>query len=178
MDIAGAVEWQRIGLCPPAAVIGATDEYMDEEAEDVLSAWMHECCEIEIDPKAETLIGALYRSFKFYAEQAGEKVMTNAMFGKELKNLEFKSRRTGRQRYVMGIKLAPPPLRRKSPNRDAGHSYGLKHAAQKWADGYIANGALIAAAVHLDFPIVQCPSGINCWIGVASMRKWPSLGDR
>jgi hypothetical protein len=78
------------------------------------------------------------------------------------------------ERAVAWLSMVP---RRKSPNRDDGHSYGLKHAAQKWADGYIANGALIAAAVHLDFPIVQCPSGINCWIGVANRRKWPLQGD-
>jgi putative DNA primase/helicase len=68
--IAGAVEWQRVGLSPPATVLDATAEYMDDEAEDVLSAWMHERC--EVDPTAETSIGDLYRSYKLYAEQAGE----------------------------------------------------------------------------------------------------------
>ena len=104
--IAGAVEWQRVGLSPPATVLDATAEYMDDEAEDVLSAWMHERC--EVDPTAETSIGDLYRSYKFYAEQAGESVMTNAMLGKELKRLDFKSRRTDRARLVLGLKLAPP----------------------------------------------------------------------
>jgi putative DNA primase/helicase len=104
--IAGAVEWQRIGLCPPAAVLDATNEYMDEEAEDVLSAWMHERC--EVDPKAESLMGDLYRSYKIYAEQAGENVMTNAMLGKELKRLDFNSRRTDKARLVLGLKLTTP----------------------------------------------------------------------
>jgi putative DNA primase/helicase len=104
--IAGTVEWQRVGLSPPSAVLDATNEYMEEEAEDVLSAWMHDRC--ELDPKAETVIGELYRSYKIYAEQAGESVMTNAMLGKELKRLEFQSRRTERARLVVGLKLAPP----------------------------------------------------------------------
>jgi hypothetical protein len=75
-------------------------------------------------------------------------------------------------RAVAWLSMVP---KRKSPNRLDGHSYGLKHAAEEWAGAYITNGALIAAAVHLGFPIVQCPSAINCWIGVASARKWPSL---
>ena len=78
------------------------------------------------------------------------------------------------ERAVAWLSVIP---KRKSPNRDDGHSYGLKHAAEKWAGAYITNGALIAAAVHLGFPITPCPSAINCWIGVASVRKWPFQGD-
>jgi len=79
------------------------------------------------------------------------------------------------ERAVAWLSVIP---KRKSPNRDDGHSYGLKHAAEEWAGAYITNGALIAAAVHLGFPIAPCPSAINCWIGIASMRKWPPRGDR
>jgi hypothetical protein len=75
------------------------------------------------------------------------------------------------ERAVAWLSRVP---KRKSPNRDDGHSYGLKHAAEAWAGAYLPNGALIAAAVHLGFPIRQCPSAINCWVGVASARKWPS----
>jgi hypothetical protein len=63
--------------------------------------------------------------------------------------------------------------RRVTPNRRNGHSYGLKHIIQRWAGAYISNGATIAAAAHLGFPIRQCPSGINCWIGVGGRRSWP-----
>jgi hypothetical protein len=33
--------------------------------------------------------------------------------------------------------------KRRSPNRDDGHSYGLKHAAETWAGAYLPNGVLI-----------------------------------
>jgi hypothetical protein len=72
--------------------------------------------------------------------------------------------------------------KRSAPNRDYGHSYGLKHVVEKWAGSYVSNGMLIAAALHLGLPIARCPSNINCWVGVASRRKWPvrdaALGGR
>lgn len=60
-----------------------------------------------------------------------------------------------------------------APNHRHRHSYGIKHIIQTWAHGYVSNGATIAAAVHLGFPIKQCPSRLNCWIGVAGRRNWP-----
>jgi hypothetical protein len=91
---------------------------------------------------------------------------------------DFERRRTALSGAVSEFERAVAWLsrvpKRKSANRDGGCSYGLKHAAEGWAGAYLPNGALIAAAVHLGFPIVRCPSAINCWIGVASARKWPS----
>jgi putative DNA primase/helicase len=80
--IAGCVAWQREGLAMPAAVLHATNEYMDEEADDVLTMWVADCC--TIDSKAESVHDQLYQSFKSYSERAGEKVTTSAQFGKEL----------------------------------------------------------------------------------------------
>ena len=40
--VQGCLEWQRVGLRPPAAVKAATDEYF--EAEDALGRWMAEGC--------------------------------------------------------------------------------------------------------------------------------------
>jgi hypothetical protein len=48
--IEGCLEWQRMGLTPPAAVTKATTEYL--EAQDALSAWIDERC--ARDPRAET----------------------------------------------------------------------------------------------------------------------------
>jgi hypothetical protein len=73
-------------------------------------------------------------------------------------------------RAVAWLSLVP---KRAIPNRECGHSYGLKHIIQDWAGVYVSNGATIAAAASLGFPILQCPSGINVWIGVAGRRKWP-----
>jgi putative DNA primase/helicase len=105
--IAGAVEWQRVGLNPPAAVLDATSEYMNDEAEDILSAWLHDCC--DKDREAKTKSGDLYRSYKFYAEQAGEKPATSTLLSKDLKALGYNLERTSEGRFVCGLKLKPPP---------------------------------------------------------------------
>jgi hypothetical protein len=90
---------------------------------------------------------------------------------------DFEGRRVELVAYVDEFERAVAWLhqvpKRQTPNRVAGHSYGLKHVVQAWAGIYIPNGAMIAAAAHLGFSIAQCPSRINCWIGVAGRRKWP-----
>jgi putative DNA primase/helicase len=107
--IAGAVMWQRDSLNPPAAVLDATVEYMNEEAEDVLSAWIHDCC--DIDPRAETKSGDLYRSYKAFAEQAGEKPVTSTVLSKELKQLAGISlKKTKLARFIVGLRLRSPML--------------------------------------------------------------------
>jgi putative DNA primase/helicase len=45
--IEGCIEWQRIGLSPPAVVASATREYL--EAEDELGAWIEERIEIDAE---------------------------------------------------------------------------------------------------------------------------------
>jgi len=53
-------------------------------------------------------------------------------------------------------------------------SYGLKHQAERWARGYVSNGALIAAAIHLGFKVKRVPGTPNALINVAGRTKWPS----
>lgn len=61
------------------------------------------------------------------------------------------------------------------------NSYWLKHTAERWGEGcglssYISNGALIAAAVYLDFTIQRCRSSFgrpvldspNVFIGISN----------
>jgi putative DNA primase/helicase len=62
--IEGCLEWQRIGLNPPKAVTDATESYL--ESEDVLGAWLEECC--ELDMNAWESSGELYRSWKGWAQ--------------------------------------------------------------------------------------------------------------
>jgi putative DNA primase/helicase len=106
--IAGAVAWQREGLNPPAVVLDATREYMDEEAEDVLSTWLADCCD-QSETRMESKHSDLYRSYKNYCEQAGERPATSAQLGKELKRLGFEPKRTGPARLVVGLGLRLPP---------------------------------------------------------------------
>lgn len=66
--IEGCLEWQRIGLKPPAAVLAATAEYLEQQ--DNLAAWIEERCTILKGISARR--GDLYKSYKEWAEEAGE----------------------------------------------------------------------------------------------------------
>ncbi|MFT3840782.1 MAG: hypothetical protein QM723_27575 [Myxococcaceae bacterium] len=54
------------------------------------------------------------------------------------------------------------------------HSYGLKHRAEKNAQGvhycYVSNGALIQAALELGIPVRPDGSQINAWVFVKRRR--------
>ncbi len=66
--IEGCLEWQRMGLAPPPAVLSATDEYLG--AEDAVSLWMAEC--LKSSACAVESSADLYASWKRWAEAAGE----------------------------------------------------------------------------------------------------------
>lgn len=101
--IQGCLAWQKHGLNPPPAILDATEEYFEEEAEDVLTMWLHDRC--DVDPQAETPHGVLYDSFKRYAEHAGERAISSKQFAKDLRVQKFESDRTGKVRLVVGLKL-------------------------------------------------------------------------
>jgi putative DNA primase/helicase len=63
--IDGCLEWQRIGLAPPTAVLDATKEYFDEQ--DTLQQWLDECTEDGGD-RAFTRTADLFASWKRWAE--------------------------------------------------------------------------------------------------------------
>jgi putative DNA primase/helicase len=83
--LAGFVQWRGGGLNAPADVLAATQEYRGEN--DVLGTWLTECCIIQRDTVAEA--GALYRSFKTWAEDRGEFVPTATAFGLQLERLGY-----------------------------------------------------------------------------------------
>jgi putative DNA primase/helicase len=62
------MQWQRMGLKPSAAVLAATAEYLEQQ--DNLGAWLDECCELTAAFSARR--GDLYKSYKEWAEDAGE----------------------------------------------------------------------------------------------------------
>jgi putative DNA primase/helicase len=105
--VQGCLAWQRDGLQPPTAVLDATTEYFEEESEDVLTMWLHECC--DVDARATSTHSALYRSYKSYADQAGERPVSSLQFGKDLKRLKFESDRKNTARMIVGLKLKSQP---------------------------------------------------------------------
>jgi P4 family phage/plasmid primase-like protien len=66
--IRGLLESRDIGLCPPAQVVEATQEYREES--DQFGTFLIECTEKHVD--AEVLVSVLAKSFSTWCEQNGE----------------------------------------------------------------------------------------------------------
>ena len=66
--VEGCLEWQRIGLKPPASVLAATAEYLEQQ--DNLAAWIEERCVVAKEISSRR--GDLYKSYREWAEDAGE----------------------------------------------------------------------------------------------------------
>lgn len=82
--IEGCREWQRIGLAAPERVRAATDEYLDQQ--DVLGLWLAECV---TTGAGRARRGELYKSFKAWAEDAGEYVLPQKRFVAALESRGF-----------------------------------------------------------------------------------------
>jgi putative DNA primase/helicase len=81
--IEGCLAWQREGLCSPAQVAEATEEYRADS--DVLKAFLDEACEEA--PGAEVRASDLYRHYQAWAEKEGfgERERLNVtVFGRKL----------------------------------------------------------------------------------------------
>jgi phage/plasmid-associated DNA primase len=71
----GCLKWQRIGLCPPKAVIDATNEYL--QTEDSIGTWIEERCECKTS--FEDTSAKLFASWKSWAELNGCNCKVGAM---------------------------------------------------------------------------------------------------
>ncbi|MBW8271105.1 phage/plasmid primase, P4 family [Caldovatus aquaticus] len=100
----GCLEWQRIGLRPPATVLAATDEYF--EAEDALGRWISDCCERDAQGVEST--AALYASWRIWAEANGEFVGSIKRFSQTLSARGFAPHRTSATRSFLGLRLRDP----------------------------------------------------------------------
>jgi putative DNA primase/helicase len=104
--IDGCLEWQRMGLAPPAAVVSATKEYLD--AEDAPANWLTECC--IRDANLHSSSSALFASWRAYAEAAGEHVGSQKAFSQRLVAQGFVAKRLsdGRAAFLgLGLKARP-----------------------------------------------------------------------
>ena len=99
----GCLAWRREGLRPPAAVLAATQAY--RSSEDVLGAFIEECC--TVDRGARVLVGALYDTFRAWADRGGEHAMTKRALGDALEERGFERRASNGQRWVFGLSLKP-----------------------------------------------------------------------
>lgn len=62
-----ALRYQKVGLTSPPAIREAREQYRSDM--DMLAEWLSECC--EIDPKAATPIGVLWKSWEGHAKDRG-----------------------------------------------------------------------------------------------------------
>ncbi len=112
--VEGCLSWQRDGLVEPKAVRAAVDEYRAEE--DVLAAFLEECCEIE--PQDVLLLpddssrwfatnSQLMHAYQEWAKANGERPLNQRELGRALQERGFESgrRRVGRGRLGIRVRM-------------------------------------------------------------------------
>jgi putative DNA primase/helicase len=97
--IDGCLEWQRIGLAPPAIVTGATAAYFDDQ--DVIQHWLDECTK-DGGPYAFTLSKQLYASWKHWTDEQHLEPGSLKTFSEGLEDRGFMKKRDamGRQGFA------------------------------------------------------------------------------
>jgi len=101
--IDGCLAWQQEGLSPPDIVRAATEDYLDSE--DAMSLWIEESTTPDVN--AWEASGALFASWKRWAEAAGEYVGSQKRFSATLQERGFTPKRepgTGLRGYL-GLRL-------------------------------------------------------------------------
>lgn len=107
--IAGCLEWQRIGLQPPQAMVDATDEYLNEE--DTLGQFLEQVC--VIDPNLEVSSADLFKAWKTWATENNAFVGSQKMFAGWMGERGFEKTRdrTGDSNVFKGLDFANAALR-------------------------------------------------------------------
>jgi putative DNA primase/helicase len=102
--VEGCLEYQRDGLNPPASVIESTRNYL--ESQDLFADWLATECiygEEHWHPKM-----SLFKAWKQFVDQAGERPGRLKDFGERMENAGFhEGRDNSRGRYWSGLKLRP-----------------------------------------------------------------------
>jgi putative DNA primase/helicase len=99
----GCLEWQRTGLCPPKAVIDATNEYL--QTEDSIGTWIDERCECKTS--FEDTSAKLFASWKAWAELNGEFAGSQKQFAEKMQSRGFERKTIGhtKARGYNGIRV-------------------------------------------------------------------------
>lgn len=101
--VRGCAEWQAGELGYPDAVRQATADYRDEQ--DVLGAWIADRCVTRDDIRG--LAKALYDDYRSWADQTGEKPLTQTSFGLRLGERGYEKHRGAKGAWWrVGISLA------------------------------------------------------------------------
>ena len=91
-------------MITPKKVEEATSEYRTEL--DLIRRWIEECCEKK--PHVQTSSSKLYQSYKRWATDNGEWVMSHKVFGNKLKEHRYESKRTNKGTVYQRLGLRLP----------------------------------------------------------------------
>ena len=108
--VRACLEWQRIGLQPPAAVRAATDRWRDES--DDVREFIADVC--VVGPRYSVNAGPLYEKYNAWVQEQGgsKEPLSKTAFGERLGGLGYAPDRTGRRgRFWRGIGLQAEPDR-------------------------------------------------------------------
>ncbi len=103
--VEGCLKWQKDGLREPAVVAQHTATYRNEM--DVLGAFLDEHC--EVGPMESVSSSELYATFREWAAEGGEYLMSQTMFGRRLTDRGFrreKSRDDNNRVWWHGVGLS------------------------------------------------------------------------
>ena len=104
--IEGCLAWQRVGLAPPRAVSAATESYL--AAEDALGRWLDERALKAANAKAGST--ELFRSWRQWAEIAGEYVGSQKRFSQNLEARGYTLSKTRTGNVFVGLRLTTSGL--------------------------------------------------------------------
>ncbi len=93
--------WQAEGLGEPDEIKAATAEYRQEQ--DILAPFLADRCVEE--PDAEATASALYSAFKRWADEAGERAVSQRTFGEWLRERGFRSHHTKTGNVWVGLRV-------------------------------------------------------------------------
>ncbi|MDP2651988.1 MAG: phage/plasmid primase, P4 family [bacterium] len=100
--VAGCEMWQMHGLKAPRTVTEATATYREES--DPLTAFLDDRCVLE--PGAEVGKTELYKAFKEWAQEAGERELSRRDFNQRVAERGYEDGRNRKTRFWEGLKLA------------------------------------------------------------------------
>ena len=99
--VEGAVEWQRRGLDPPAAVLKQTAAYRDDE--NAVFRFLRSCC--LLNPDLKTQGSVLFEAFRAWCDDDGARAGNPNQFAKELRALGYGKTTRGGRVFYCGIGL-------------------------------------------------------------------------
>ncbi|SMF39957.1 phage/plasmid primase, P4 family [Pseudogulbenkiania subflava] len=95
----GCIAWRRDGLGIPDSIRTASDEYRRDT--DLMGEWLESCCKVR--PREETPVGVLHESYCRFLREAGVNIPSRSVFGRQLANRGYQTRRSNSNRFVMGL---------------------------------------------------------------------------